>query len=92
MTGNDETTEAVLRVLDPPLVASRGLGLLSDGFVSDNSPFEETNPNGSWIGWSKHHTDGTVTLLFEFDQLRNFSEILLAAYGHRLNSIDVIFR
>ncbi|KHJ99540.1 f5/8 type C domain protein [Oesophagostomum dentatum] len=168
MTGNDDTTEAVLRQLDPPLVASRlrivphsrqtrticlraelhgclhkdgllyystlpggsrvgevdfrdptfensdlytetgikrltypkstfysffcrGLGLLSDGYVSDNSPFDETNPNGSWIGWSKHHTDGTVTLLFEFDQLRNFSEILLAAYGHRLNSIDVIF-
>ncbi|EYC08767.1 hypothetical protein Y032_0064g3519 [Ancylostoma ceylanicum] len=154
MTGNDETTQAVLRVLDPPLVASRlrivphsrqtrticlraelhgclhkdgllyystlpggsrvgdvdfrdttfensdlytetgikrGLGLLSDGYVADSSPFDEMNPNGSWIGWSKHHTDGTVTLLFEFDQLRNFSEILLAAYGHRLNSIDVIF-
>ncbi|ETN85159.1 f5/8 type C domain protein [Necator americanus] len=119
MTGNDETTQAVLRVLDPPLVASRlrivphsrqtrticlraelhgcihkdgllyystlpggsrvgdadfrdptfensdlytetgikrGLGLLSDGYVSDNSPFDEMNPNGSWIGWSKHHT------------------------------------
>lgn len=35
---------------------------------------------------------GTVTLLFEFDQLRNFSEILFAAYGHRMDSIDVIFR
>lgn len=36
-------------------------------------------------------TDGTVTLLFEFDQLRNFSEILMVAYG-RPNNIDVIFR
>ncbi|VDM51713.1 unnamed protein product [Angiostrongylus costaricensis] len=34
----------------------RGLGLLSDGYVSENSPFDGNNPNGSWIGWSKHHT------------------------------------
>ncbi|KJH42882.1 f5/8 type C domain protein [Dictyocaulus viviparus] len=68
----------------------RGLGLLSDGYISSNSPFDKKNPNGTWIGWSRHHTDGIVTLLFEFDQLRNFSEILLAAYG-RINSIDVIF-
>ncbi|VDL74938.1 unnamed protein product, partial [Nippostrongylus brasiliensis] len=69
----------------------RGLGLLSDGYVAETSPFDERNTNGSWIGWSRHNTDGTVTLLFEFDHLRNFSEILMAAYG-RLNSIDVIFR
>ncbi|WKY15530.1 hypothetical protein Q1695_000762 [Nippostrongylus brasiliensis] len=68
----------------------RGLGLLSDGYVAETSPFDERNTNGSWIGWSRHNTDGTVTLLFEFDHLRNFSEILMAAYG-RLNSIDVIF-
>uniref|UniRef100_A0A0K0D7J9 F5/8 type C domain-containing protein n=1 Tax=Angiostrongylus cantonensis TaxID=6313 RepID=A0A0K0D7J9_ANGCA len=69
----------------------RGLGLLSDGYISEYSPFDGNNPNGSWIGWSKHHTDGIVTLLFEFDQLRIFSGVLLAAYG-RINSIDVIFR
>ena len=33
-----------------------------------------------------------MNLLFEFDQIRNFSEVALAAYGHRMDSIDVIFR
>ncbi|VDO90752.1 unnamed protein product [Haemonchus placei] len=154
MTGNSDTTSAVMRVLNPPLFASklrivphskqtrticlraelhgclhkdgllyyatipggsrvgnvdfrdttfentdlytetgikRGLGLLSDGYIAESSPFDESNQNGSWIGWSRHHTEGMVTLLFEFDQLRNFSEIVLVAYG-RLSNIDVIFR
>ncbi|KAK6033435.1 hypothetical protein OSTOST_00341 [Ostertagia ostertagi] len=37
-----------------------------------------------------YYSEGMVTLLFEFDQLRNFSEIVLVAYG-RLSNIDVIF-
>ncbi|XGW35199.1 hypothetical protein V3C99_018878 [Haemonchus contortus] len=153
MTGNSDTTSSVMRVLNPPLFASklrivphskqtrticlraelhgclhkdgllyyatipggsrvgnvdfrdttfentdlytetgirRGLGLLSDGYIAESSPFDESNQNGSWIGWSRHHTEGMVTLLFEFDQLRNFSEIVLVAYG-RLSNIDVIF-
>ncbi|PAV78518.1 hypothetical protein WR25_09560 isoform N [Diploscapter pachys] len=69
----------------------RGLGILSDGFVAVASPFEENAINGAWIGWNKHHTGGAVNLLFEFDQIRNFSEVTLAAYGHRMDSIDVIF-
>ncbi|PIO70121.1 f5/8 type C domain protein [Teladorsagia circumcincta] len=119
MTGNSDTTTAVMRELNPPLFASklrivphskqtrticlrtelhgcahkdgllyystipggsrvgevdfrdttfentdlytdtgikRGLGLLSDGYVAESSPFDEKNPNGSWIGWSRHHT------------------------------------
>ncbi|CAI4224940.1 unnamed protein product [Auanema sp. JU1783] len=154
MTGNFDTVTAVMRQLDPPIIASRirivphsktkrticmraelhgclhrdgllyystvpegsrmgdydfrdpifednqlftetgikrGLGLLSDGYVADSSPFTPSNHNASWIGWNKHQTGGTITLLFEFDQIRNFSEILLALHGHRLDSIDVIF-
>lgn len=34
----------------------RGLGLLSDGYVAETSPFDEANRNGSWIGWSRAHS------------------------------------
>ena len=85
-------SNGLLPLSNKTVIISRGLGVLSDGFVANGSPFDASHLNGSWIGWNKHHTGGTVTLLFEFDQLRNFSEILFAAYGHRMDSIDVIFR
>ncbi|CAD6185537.1 unnamed protein product [Caenorhabditis auriculariae] len=154
MTGNSDTTTAVLRKLDPPIVASRirivphskqtrtvclraevhgcfysdglmyyttvpegsrqdqldfkdpifedsdlytetgtrrGLGLLSDGYAEAESPFSEEKAVASWIGWNKHHTDGVINLLFEFDRVHNFSDVVLAAFGQRIDQIDVIF-
>ncbi|CAI2357112.1 unnamed protein product [Caenorhabditis sp. 36 PRJEB53466] len=153
MNGNFDTTTPVIRVLDPPIVASRirivpaskstrtvcmraevhgckhdgviyystvpdgsrldtldfkdnlfedsqmytesgikrGLGLLTDGFVAQTSPFEKNHVNDSWIGWNRDTTDGHINILFEFEEVHNFTDVVLATFGNRIDQIDVIF-
>ncbi|CAI5454597.1 unnamed protein product [Caenorhabditis angaria] len=69
----------------------RGLGLLTDGYVAQSSPYEEDSKNASWIGWSKANTDGSINILFEFEEIHNFTDVVLATFGNRIDQIDVIF-
>ncbi|CAO4385480.1 unnamed protein product [Caenorhabditis nigoni] len=70
---------------------TRGLGLLTDGYVAQTSPFEKNQMNNSWIGWNRDTTDGRVTILFEFEEIHNFTDVVLATFGNRIDGIDVIF-
>ncbi|KAK0403581.1 hypothetical protein QR680_017007 [Steinernema hermaphroditum] len=156
MTGNMDTTTAVLRHLDPPIIASRvrlrpyteqlrtvclrwelygckhedgllfysashkgfrsgdedlrdtvfedvrpeggesrqlrGLGALYDGFVSKENPRSAAMiGNASWIGWSHAETDGQLDFTFEFDEIRNFSEVTLYCYGVTITRVEMLF-
>uniref|UniRef100_A0A1I7YAN3 F5/8 type C domain-containing protein n=1 Tax=Steinernema glaseri TaxID=37863 RepID=A0A1I7YAN3_9BILA len=153
MTGNTDTTTAVLRQLDPPIIASRirlrpyseqlrtvclrwelygckhedglmfysashkgyrsgdedmrdsvfedvrpegsqlrGLGALYDGLVSKENPRSAAVlGNASWIGWSRAETGGNLEFTFEFDEIRNFSEVTLYCFGVTITRVETLF-
>ncbi|KHN80511.1 Discoidin domain-containing receptor 2 [Toxocara canis] len=72
----------------------KGLGLLTDGLIATWNPLSDydTNAsNSSWIGWNQLMTNGSIELVFEFDQIRNFSFMEIWAYGSSLRTIEVTF-
>uniref|UniRef100_A0A915C0W7 Discoidin domain-containing receptor 2 n=3 Tax=Parascaris univalens TaxID=6257 RepID=A0A915C0W7_PARUN len=74
--------------------AKKGLGLLADGLIATWNPLGEyvaARSNSSWIGWSKLMTNGSIELIFEFDQIRNFSYMELWAYGSSVRTTEITF-
>ncbi|TKR80101.1 hypothetical protein L596_014230 [Steinernema carpocapsae] len=70
----------------------RGLGALYDGFISKEDPkIAATVRNASWIGWSHSETDGKLDFTFEFDEIRNFSEVTLYCYGVAILRVEMLF-
>ncbi|KAI1716301.1 protein tyrosine kinase domain-containing protein [Ditylenchus destructor] len=80
--------------------AIRGLGLLTDGYIAKEPPAGngiinrvkiQAPLNSSWIGWNWNLTSGRVNILFEFENLRNFSNVDLFYFGHPPNSVEAAF-
>uniref|UniRef100_A0AC34QPD2 Discoidin domain-containing receptor 2 n=1 Tax=Panagrolaimus sp. JU765 TaxID=591449 RepID=A0AC34QPD2_9BILA len=67
----------------------KGLGLLTDGLVASSDP--QKSAKNSWIGWKKNDTQGSVILIFEFDRIRNFTDVVLFAWGEPIDQIHVEF-
>ena len=42
-----------------------------------------------WVGWQNSSTDGTVLITFEFDEVRNFSEVIIHTNNNRREEIEV---
>ncbi|KAE9554156.1 hypothetical protein FO519_002636 [Halicephalobus sp. NKZ332] len=75
--------------VDTIMGSKKGLGLLTDGFISTSDP--KSSSNSSWIGWSKNTTSGSVVIIFEFDRIKNFTDVELFAWGEPINEIEVEF-
>ncbi|KAI1724460.1 protein tyrosine kinase domain-containing protein [Ditylenchus destructor] len=80
--------------------AIRGLGLLTDGYIAKEPPAGngiinrikiQATLNSSWIGWNWNLTSGRVSILFEFEHLRNFSNVDIFYFGHPPNSVEAAF-
>uniref|UniRef100_A0A7E4VYS6 F5/8 type C domain-containing protein n=1 Tax=Panagrellus redivivus TaxID=6233 RepID=A0A7E4VYS6_PANRE len=80
-------------VTDNIMGGKLGLGLLTDGFIATHSPFgPHLDPvnNSTWLGWSKNVTNGQVVVLFEFEKVRNFTDVEFHTWGNPDDEIQVI--
>ena len=85
-----EDTKAV----DTIMGGRKGFGLLTDGIIASNAPHDSAGrpyTNSSWIGWSHNSTFGKIILIFEFERVKNFTDVELFAWGEPIDIVEVEF-
>uniref|UniRef100_A0AC34GGZ1 F5/8 type C domain-containing protein n=1 Tax=Panagrolaimus sp. ES5 TaxID=591445 RepID=A0AC34GGZ1_9BILA len=80
--------------VDTIMGGRKGFGILTDGIIASNSPYDSFGrpwTNSTWIGWSHNSTFGKIIVIFEFDKIKNFTDVELFAWGEPIDLVEVEF-